>query len=114
MLFTELKIKEETYKLRLDARNSVSLERKLGKNPLEVLMETQTGAMPKIDSMIEIFAASLNKYQHGITIEKAYDIYDEFIEDGNTFTEFIPVILDIFKASGFFKEEDAEVTEIKN
>ena len=38
-------------------------------------------------------------------MEDVYDIYDSFIEDGNTFVDFIPVIMDIYKTSGLIKEQ---------
>ena len=34
-----------------------------------------------------------------------YDIYDSYIECGNTFVDFIPVIMDIYKTSGLIKED---------
>ena len=112
MLFTNITIKGNEYKLRLDARSSVSLERKLGKSPLDVLVEASEGSIPKLEDLIEIFAASLSKYNHGMTVEKAYDLYDDFLEDGNAFTDFIPVVIEIFKCSGYFKMEDnAEVAD---
>lgn len=114
MLYTTLTIKGREYKLRLDAKNSVSLERKLGKSPLALFMDAEN-SVPKLDDLIEIFAASLNKYQHGITIDATYDLYDEYIEEGGTFTDFIPVILDVFKTSGYFKDEPtAQVGQEKN
>lgn len=114
MLYTTITIKGREYKLRLDAKNSVMLERKLGKSPLALFMDS-TNSVPMLDDLIEIFAASLNKYQHGITLEATYDLYDEYIEEGGSFTEFIPVILDVFKTSGYFKEEQmAEGEQGKN
>lgn len=108
MLYTDLKIGEKEFKLRLDARACVALEKKLGKSPLNVLMEAGKDSLPKLEDMIAIFHASIQKYQSGYTEEKTYDLYDEYVESGNALTDFIPVILEIFKVSGFFKEEDTQ------
>jgi hypothetical protein len=42
----------------------------------------------------------------------AADIFDEYLADGNAATDFIPVILEIYKASGLIR--DVEVEEGKN
>lgn len=107
MLFTDFKVGEKELKLRLDSRGCVALEKKLGKSPLDIFMEAQNGSLPKLEGVIAILHASLQKYQHGYTEEKVYDLYDEYIEAGGSFIELIPVLLDVFKVSGFFKEEVA-------
>lgn len=111
MIYSEIKIGEKELKLRLDSRSCVALERKLGKSPLAVFMEGE-GSLPRLEEMIIIFHASLQKYNQGYTEDKTYDLYDEYIEEGNSFMDFVPLIMDIFKVSGFFKEEDrAKVDE---
>lgn len=111
MMYTDLTIGEKELKLRLDARSCVSLERKLGKSPLAIFM-TEDKSLPKLEDLILILHASLQKYNKGFTEDKTYDLYDEYIEEGNTFTDFIPVIMDIFKVSGFFKEEEVVAAEV--
>ena len=53
-------------------------------------------------------------YEHGITLDKAYELYDKFIDDGNTLMDLVPILMDIFKTSGFFKEEDTVEDSGKN
>ena len=110
MLFTEVTIGGKELKLRLDARGCVSLERKLGKSPLSIFMDTEN-QMPKLEDMILVFHASLQKYNKGYTEDKTYDLYDEYVEEGKVLTDFIPVIMDIFQNSGFFKIDETEVVE---
>lgn len=115
MLYTTITIKEKDYKARLNARACVDLEKKLGTNPLNVFASiANSNAIPDLSSLITILHASLTAYQHGITLDDTYAIYDDFIEDGHTMMEIIPIILDIFKVSGFFKEEVEEDAEGKN
>ena len=93
------------YKLRLNVRATIALEKQLGKNPLAIFGDGDT--IPTLTTMVLILHSSLQQYQHGITLNDAYDIFEEWLNDGNTLTDFIPVILDIYKASGIIKG-DAE------
>lgn len=107
MIYTELKIGDKELKLRLDARGCVALERKLGKSPLAIFMN-EDKSLPKLEELIMILHASLQKYNQGYTEEKTYDLYDDYTDEGNTFTDFIPEIMKIFEVSGFFKTADVE------
>lgn len=109
MLYTVINIGGIDYKARLTAKSCVDVEKKLGTNPLNVLGDIATsGKMPKLETLMIILHASLQAYQHNITLDKTYEIYDEFINEGNTLMELVPIIMDIFKVSGFFKEEEQE------
>jgi len=111
MLYYEITIGKKDLKLRLDARNCVDLERKMGKSPLGIFMQADK-SLPRLEDLISIFHGSLQKYNKGFTLDKTYDLYDEYIEAGNTFIDFIPVIMEIFKVSGFFKEEEIRNAEV--
>lgn len=103
MLYYEFNVGEKTYKLRLNTRNTVALEKQLGCNPLAIFGKGDT--IPPVTTMVNILHYSLQQYQHGISLNDAYDLFDEYIADGNTSTDFIPVIVEIFKVSGIIKEE---------
>lgn len=109
MLYTTFTVKDIDYKLRLDAKSCVELEKKLGTNPLNVFMRIgNSGEVPDLNTMLIILQASMSKYNHNITLDKLYDIYDDFVDEGHTMIDLVPVVLDTFKVSGFFKEEDEE------
>ena len=93
------------YKLRLSTRNTVMLEKQLGCNPLAIFGSGDT--IPTITQMVNILYASLIQYNHGITLNDAYDIFDAYLADGHTMTDFIQVIVDIYKTSGLIKTEEA-------
>ena len=101
-----------TYKLRLTTRNTVALEKQLGCNPLMIFGAGDT--IPTITNMVRILHASLQQYQHEVTLEKAYDIFDKYLEDGHIPTDFIPVIIEIYKASGIMKADKQEEETEKN
>lgn len=106
MMFYDFMVGEKTYKLRLTTRNIVSLEKALGCNPLGIFGSGDT--LPTVSEMVNILFYSMQQYNHGISLNDAYDIFDCWIEDGNTVTDFIPVILEIYKISGIIKESGAE------
>lgn len=111
MMYYEFTAGSEEYKLRLGTRNSVSLEQKLGCNPLMIFGDGST--VPTIEQMVQILHAALQKYHHNVNLEKAYDIFDAYIEDGHTITDFIYEIVEIYKVSGLIAN-DAETEAEKN
>ena len=95
------------YKLRLNTRNIVLLEKQLGCNPLSIFGNGDT--IPTITIMVAVLHSSLQQYHHSITLNDAYDIFDKWMEDGNSMTDFIQIILDIYKASGLIPKDGEEV-----
>lgn len=104
MNYVEFNAGSKEYKLKLSTKNVVALEKRLGCNPLSIFGDGET--IPTITAMICILHASLQQLNHGITLEDAYDIWDNWMEDGHTMTDFIPVIMDIYKVSGIIRGED--------
>lgn len=106
MLYIDFPVGNENYKLRLNTRNTIALEKQLGCNPIMIFGNGDT--LPTLTQMVFILHASLQAYHHNITLDKAYDIFDEYIANGNSATDFIPVILEIYKASGIIKSDKVE------
>lgn len=103
MNYIDFEAGNKAYKLRLNIRNTVALEKLLGCNPLAIFGEGDT--IPTITTMVQILHASLQQYQHSISLNDAYDIFESWLEDGNSITDFLPVIIDVYKASGIIKDE---------
>ena len=99
------------YKLRLNTRATVLLEKQLGCNPLSIFGAGDK--IPPVTTMVSILHASLQQYHHGIDMNATYDIFDAWLEDNHTITDFIAIIMDIYKASGIIKP-DTEPTDEKN
>ena len=104
MMYVEFKAGTNEYKLRLSIRATVALEKQLGVNPLMIFEDGEK--IPTISTMVSILHASLQQYQHGITLDKAYDIFEVWLNDGNTVVDFLPVIIDIYKVSGIIKQDE--------
>lgn len=106
MNYIDFEVGNKSYKLRLNTRNIVLLEKQLNCNPLNIFGAGDT--IPTITTMVTILHASLQQYNHGITLNDAYDIFDEYLVDHNS-TDFITVIIDIYKASGIIPKEENKI-----
>jgi hypothetical protein len=102
MNFIDFEVGNKTYKLRLNTRNVVLLEKQLGCNPLSIFGDGET--IPTITTMVTILHSSLQQYNHGISLNDAYDIFDAYLEEHSS-TDFIPVIMEIYKASGIIPDD---------
>lgn len=111
MNYINFEVGNETYKLRLSTRNIVLLEKQLGCNPLNIFGNGET--VPTITVMVSVLHAALQQYNHGITLNDAYDIFDNYMASGHSAVDFIPVIIDIYKASGIIPN-DTKGDEGKN
>ena len=106
MMYYEFEVGNKVYKLRLTTRNVVSLEKQLGCNPLGIFGNGET--LPKVSQMVAILYCSLQQFEHGITLNDAYDIFDKYLEEGHVMTDFVSVIIEIYRVSGIIKEETTE------
>lgn len=105
MMYIDFEAGNKQYKLRLSIRATVALEKQLGVNPLMIFEDG--GTIPTITTMVNILHASLQQFHHGISLNDAYGIFEEWLADGHTVVDFLPVIIDIYKVSGIIKQEEA-------
>jgi hypothetical protein len=106
MNFINFEVGNESYKLRLNTRNIVLLEKQIGCNPLSIFGDGET--VPTVTIMVAVLHASLQQYHHGITLNDAYDIFDRYLDEGHSAVDFLPLILDIYKASGIIPKDSKE------
>lgn len=106
MMYVDFAAGNKEYKLRLNTRDVVALEKSLGCNPLAIFGNGDT--IPTITTMVKILHNSMRKFHHNITLEDAYDIFDNWLDEGHTMTDFISVILEIYKVSGLIKNDTEE------
>ena len=109
MLYVDFTAGNKDYKVRLSTRQTVSLEKQLGCNPLSIFGDGET--IPSITTMVYILYASLQQLNHGISLDDAFNIFDDYLADGHVVTDFIPVIVEIYKVSGIIK--NTKETEIE-
>ena len=112
MMYVDFNAGGKDYKLRLATRNIVALEKAIGCNPLSIFGDGNE--IPSITTMVNVLWFSLQKFHHGISLTDAYDIFDEYLEE-HGMTDFIAVIVDIYKVSGLIKDDSKEeIEEEKN
>lgn len=104
MLYVDFNAGNNAYKLRLNTQNIVAIEKALGCNPLMIFGKGDT--IPGVTTMVTVLHASLQQFQHNITMNEAYKIFDAYLADGNSITDFIPVIIEIYQASGIMPKEE--------
>lgn len=107
-MFIDLNIGNETYKLRLTTRNSIALEKALGYNPLSMFMGMDDGNMPKMSDMLIILHAMLQPMNHGISLDKTYDLFDAYVAEGHNLFDLVPVFIEVFQNSGYMSKPNEE------
>ena len=105
-MFVNFEVKGENYKLRLTTRQIVLLEKQLGCNPLSIFGDGDT--IPTVTAMVAVLHASLQQYNHNMSLTDAYDLFDEYLAEGHTTVDFIPVIFEIYKESGLIPKDKAD------
>lgn len=103
MMYYDFEAGNKSYKLRINTRSIVQLEKAIGCNPLAIFGDGET--VPTITVMVAVLHSALQQYHHGITLNDAYDIFDAYIADGNNAINFVNVILEIYKVSGLVPKE---------
>ena len=101
MMYVDFTAGNRNYKLRLTTRGVVALEKQLGCNPLMIFGNGDK--VPTITTMVQVLNAALQPMNQGITLDDAYDIFDEYLNDGHIVTDFIAIIVEIYKVSGLIK-----------
>lgn len=109
MMFYDFETGNKTYRLRLNTRNIVSLEKQIGCNPLAIFGDGST--VPTVSTMVYVLFNSLQQYNHGITLNDAYDIFDTYLDEGHTALDFINVIIEVYKVSGIIGKDNGATDE---
>ena len=114
MLYTELTVKDKTYRLRLTTMGVMALEDKLGRNPVEIFMELSDGKLPKVKEIVYILHQSLQPYHNGFSVEKAAELLDSCAEEGMSIYDLITTtVTELFRNAGLLGNEvdEPEVEE---
>ena len=94
----------EEYKLKISAAASMDAEKRLGKGLLEAGADLRS-----ITTQVTILWAALQAYHHGVSLNTAADIWDEYMasEDGCT-ENFINLMNEVMEVSGFTRAAKPE------
>ena len=120
MFYTQLRVDDcHIYKLRLTLIDVVQLERLLGESPLNILYKATQGYNFNLEDLIMIlYTALLQDGDKKYSIDDAYDIFDDYIENVGDVGSFFLVLLKLFEDMGFIsknnEEEDTEQNDSSN
>lgn len=100
-MFSELIIGGESYKLRLNTKASVALEKALGYNAISMFMDVDNGVIPKLGDILIVLHAMLQPMNHGMSQDKVYDLFDRYVAEGHNMYDLIPLFIEVFQESGY-------------
>ena len=107
MMYVDFSAGGKEYKLRLNTRSTVQLEKQLGCNPLSIFGAGDT--IPTITTLVHILHCAMQPFNHSVTLQDAYNIMDEWLDEGNVITDFLKIVIEVYKVSGLIKVEDNAV-----
>ncbi|MBB6716370.1 DUF6096 family protein [Clostridium gasigenes] len=113
MKYTEFKVGEKEYKLKLGAAETISVEKKLGANLLNMFIKAGKDELPKLGDILIVLHGAMQKYTHGTTLANVYDLYDEYIDNDGSYMDLISVLTEVLQDSGFFKKVEEAPQEIE-
>lgn len=116
MNYVSIVINDFEYKLRLNAKNTVLLEKALGANPVSIFMGVTDNQLPSIDSIINVLYYALQPYHAGSfkNKEAVYELFDSYIENGGDAMNLIPVLVELYQVSGIIPKDEPEGKKEKN
>ena len=102
--FYTLSVGGEEYKLRLTAGAIMSIEKKLGKSIFKALENIQDNM---VETIVVVLWGAMQPLNANVTVEKATELFDQYVDDGHTIEELMQEINRLFEVSGFFKKGQA-------
>jgi len=99
--FYTLSVGGEEYKLRLTAGAIMSIEKKLGKSIFKALENIQDNM---VETIVVVLWGAMQPLNANVTVEKATELFDQYVDDGHTIEELMQEINRLFEVSGFFKK----------
>lgn len=102
--FYTMTVGGEEYKMRLTASAIMQIEKKLGK-PLFKALETIQDNM--VETITTILWGAMQPLNAGFTMEKATELFDDYVDEGHSIEELMMEINALFEISGFFRKGQA-------
>ena len=100
------------YNCKLSTRYLISIEDKLGENPINALKVNDDEELPKLNPLLIILYYSMRSDKPTLKFEEIYDIYDEYCENGGNIFKLYGFIFELLRDSGLIysgnNEGDAE------
>ncbi len=105
MLYTTLRVGDTEYKLRLPVKVIADIERKLGgKSIIGLFGSGDIKDLPNVTSIVTVLHGALQSYQHNVSLDKTYEIFEAYLAHGGSYAGIIAEFVELLKVSGFFRE----------
>ena len=115
MLYSQLKIDDyHIYNLRLTLIDVVQLERLLGESPLDILQKAAiyNAYGVSLEDLVYILYVSLQGGETKYTIDDAYDIFDDYVDNVGDIGSFLQTLVKLFTDMGFISGDDDYYDEV--
>jgi hypothetical protein len=99
--FYTFTVGEKEYQMRLTASAIIAIEKKLNKPLFKALEEIQNNM---IETVTTIIWGAMQPLNSGFTMEKAIELFDDYIDEGHSIEDLMSEINKLFETSGFFKK----------
>lgn len=97
------------YRLKLTTSVICKLEEQYRCNLMDLLK-----GVPPLAIMLTITQAAMKRWEHGIKYTDVQNLFDRYCEEGGTQTTFMTdVLMEIFRVSGFFSENQQTMMDEK-
>ena len=98
-MYTLFRVGDKEYRLKLTTTQIMRLEKVTGHHPLAIL----TGAIddiPSVTNMVQVLYCSMVELNHGISMSDVYHIFDAWLDEGHTTSDFLEIMIEIYEVSG--------------
>ena len=102
LAFAFWEVKGESYKCKLKTTGVIELENKYNRSLLSII----SGEMPSLTVMLQIMHTAIKPWNHSISINDMYNLFDAYTEDNGSQIEFYTgPFMEMCKVSGFFPQK---------
>lgn len=113
-MYKELMVKGKQYNLRLTTKNSIQLEKALGCSVIEWFSKIDDTALPKLEDLMIVLHYMLQSLNHGMTMDKTYELYDDMIEDGYDMYDLFNIFIEVLSLAGYLPKKGEAAEDPKN
>lgn len=95
---------DQEYRLKITASAAMDLESRLKKSLFDAV-----GELKNITVQVTFLWAALQKFHHGMSLQDAANLYDDFLDsEHGGFEKFTELLLDLLELMGFTQAEKTE------
>ena len=78
---------------------------------MDMFMGMQNDKIPQLGELLAVLHAAMSAYNHGITENAFYDLYDAYVHEGHNMFDLIPIVLELMQNGGIIPKDVEEPIE---